>query len=209
MLNTFLTYRYTIQSMLQSDAAISSAAPPVDRVEPARGRVARTARLLTAAARRFLVISAIAFWLGGFTFYSGVAIPMGVEVLGSHRAVGFITQRVTNWLNVAGVAALTIFLWNLSLGRRSRGKWLQRTMFLTWAVMALIEVELLIMHPFLDRMLVTHPTRQILNPDRFDVLHQVYLISTTVQWTLGMIHVCCICLVWGASELTGGAAGPA
>src|SRR5689334_8725515 len=63
---------------------------------------ARTALTLLGAARRFIVISAIAFWLGGFTFYAGVAIPTGVEVLGTHKAVGFITQGVTRWLNVAG-----------------------------------------------------------------------------------------------------------
>ena len=187
--------------MLQSDPAI-----PIPQVLPEddapRGRrFARAARVLAAAFRRFLVVAVIAFWLGGFTFYSGVAIPMGVEVLGSHRAVGFITQRVTNWLNVAGVVALAIFLWNLLLARRETGIVVRRTLFGTWALMAVIEVQLIIMHPFLDRMLITQPTRQILNQDLFDLIHQVYLISTTVQWGLGMIHVCCICLVWGQREL--------
>src|SRR5438270_4855818 len=95
------------------------------------------------AVRRFLAIAALAFWLGWFTFYAGVAIPMGVEVLGTHRAVGFITERVTNWLNVAGVAALTIFLWNLLPGWRGRGKVLRWTLLVTWLVMAAIEIELI------------------------------------------------------------------
>ena len=79
------------------------------------------------ALRRFLVIAAIAFWLGGFTFYSGVAIPMGVEVLGGHRTVGFITERVTNWLNVSGAIALAILLWDMLAARSARGKVLRVT----------------------------------------------------------------------------------
>jgi len=145
--------------------------------------------------RRFLVIAAIAFWLGGFTFYSGVAIPMGVEVLGTHRAVGFITQRVTNWLNVAGVVALSIFLWNLLLGWRGRGKILRSTLLVTWLVMAAIEIELIALHPAMDHLLRTGP-RQILDEDRFDLLHHVYLISTSVQWVFGVLHVWCVAVVW-------------
>ena len=79
-------------------------------------------RGIAARCRTFLVVAAIAFWLGGFTFYAGVAIPMGVEVLGGHRTVGFITDGVTNWLNVAGVIALTIFAWNAWLGWRLYGR---------------------------------------------------------------------------------------
>ncbi|HSZ58857.1 MAG TPA: hypothetical protein VK797_24670 [Tepidisphaeraceae bacterium] len=146
--------------------------------------------------RRFLVISAIAFWLGGFTFYSGVAIPMGVEVLGTHRAVGFVTQRVTNWLNVAGVIALAIFAWNMALGWRGTGKILRNTLLLTWLLMVGIEIELIFLHPVMDRLLTIHPVREILDEDRFDLLHHVYLISTTAQWVFGMIHVWCICVLW-------------
>ena len=149
------------------------------------------------ALRRFLVIAAIAWWLGGFTFYSGVAIPMGVQVLGTHRAVGFITERVTNWLNFGGVIALTILLGNLLLSLRSRGKLVRYTMLITWLLMAGIEIELISLHPVMDRLLTTHPVRMILDEDRFTLLHHLYLISTSVQWLLGVIHVWCICLVWG------------
>ena len=186
-------------------------------------------RVYATAARRFLVIAAIAFWLGGFTFYSGVAIPMGVEVLGTHRAVGFITERVTNWLNVAGVVALIIFLWNLLLEwrgqtrhgfgdsvthpspgtpgegeegastmsrpRRGGAAILRWTLLATWIAMATIEIELIALHPAMDHLLRTGP-RQITNQDRFDLLHHVYLISTTVQWMFGVVHVWCVAVAW-------------
>jgi len=48
---------------------------------------------------RFLAASA---WASGsrFHFYGAVVIPLGEQVLGSHRPVGFITQEVSNWLNL-------------------------------------------------------------------------------------------------------------
>ena len=152
------------------------------------------------ALRRLIVIAAIAWWLGGFTFYSGVAIPMGVQVLGTHRAVGFITEHVTNWLNVGGVIALGILLWNLLLGWHDRGKALRYTLLITWIAMAAIEIELISVHPAMDRLITTHPVRMILDEDRFDLLHHVYLISTSVQWAIGVIHVWCICAAWTQSQ---------
>jgi hypothetical protein len=155
---------------------------------------------IASAGRRFLVIAAIAFWLGGFTFYAGVAIPMGVEVLGTHRAVGFITQRVTHWLNFAGVVALSIFLANIALGWRASSRVVRRILVISWIAMVAIEVELFIMHPMLDRLLITQPVRDILDVDRFDMLHRVYLISTTVQWGFGVVHVWGICLLWAGQS---------
>ena len=159
------------------------------------------------AARRFIVIAAIAWWLGGFTFYSGVAIPMGVQVLGTHRAVGFITEHVTNWLNVGGVIALGILFWNLSLVGPGRGKILRRTLLITWLAMAAIEIELIAIHPVMDRLIGfvvplpgASPVRTIFNEDRFTLLHHVYLISTTVQWLFGVVHVWCVSLAWSSTS---------
>ena len=159
------------------------------------------ARVWAGAARRFIVIAAIAFWLGGFTFYAGVAVPMGVEVLGTHKAVGFITQRVTYWLNIAGVVALSIFLLNILIGWRISGKHLKRMLLMTWIAMVAIEIELFIMHPFLDRLLTTQPVREILDVDRFDMLHRIYLISSSVQWFFGVLHVWGISLLWGKQKV--------
>lgn len=166
-----------------------------------RAGIAKRARAYGPAARRFVVIAVIAWWLGGFTFYAGVAVPVGMEVLGSHKIVGFVTQRVTNWLNVGGVIALAILLWNLALSWPASGKWARSTLLVTWLLMAGIEIELLAMHPAMDRLLVAQPRRMILDEPRFDRLHRVYLISSSVQWGLGLLHVWCACVAWAPARM--------
>jgi len=160
-------------------------------------RLAAVARAQFPAIRRFLVIAAIAFWMGGFTFYASIAVPTGVNVLGTHRAVGFITQQVTQRLNVAGVAALAVLLWNIISSRTPQRPALRRTLLVTWLLMTLIEIELILLHPAMDRLMITQPVRMILNEDRFELLHRIYLVSTTAQWFLGLVHVWCLCALWG------------
>src|ERR1700719_990965 len=89
-----------LMSHLMSPAPQEASVVPYAGPAPNAGRV-RPLRRYAPAVRRFIVIAAIAWWLGGFTFYSGVAIPMGVQVLGGHRTVGVITESVTNWREVA------------------------------------------------------------------------------------------------------------
>ena len=63
-----------------------------EREGPRRcGRLAGWARAL----RRFIVLVALCFWQGGFTFYAGVVVPVGTDVLGSSLKQGFVTRRVT------------------------------------------------------------------------------------------------------------------
>ena len=140
------------------------------------------------AVRRFLFIAAVAFWLGGFTFYSAVVIHTGIRVLGSHLRQGLVTQRVTDWLNLAGAIALLVLLWNMAAIWRARGRLLRFLLCITWLVMAVILVELVLLHPLLDRLLdTTH--RQILDSEKFDRLHHIYLMSSIVQWVAGLIHI--------------------
>ena len=141
--------------------------------------------------RRFLFITAVAFWLGGFTFYGSVVIPSGMKVLGGHVKQGFITQQVTGWLNISGAVALPILLWNTLAIWSTRGKWARWTLTATWIVMAMVQVELFLLHPALDRLLDPQ-AREVLDYDRFDMLHRIYLVSSTAQWAAGLLHV------WGA-----------
>jgi hypothetical protein len=62
--------------------------------------------------RRVLVLGALLFWQGGFTFYGAVVVHVGQDVLGSHRMQGFVTRRVTNYLNLAGAVALPLLAWD-------------------------------------------------------------------------------------------------
>src|SRR2546428_9021513 len=70
--------------------------------------------------RRFLVLAALMFWQGGFTFYAAVVVPVGQQVLGSDLEQGFITRQVTQWLNVAGAVALVPLAWDVLAAERRR-----------------------------------------------------------------------------------------
>jgi hypothetical protein len=158
----------------------------------ATGRLVRSIRnkFHDGTVRRFLFIQAVAFWIGGFTFYGSVVIPTGIKVLGGHVRQGFITQQVTGWLNLAGLVALPIILWNTLAIWSTRGRWTRWTLAATWAFMAAVQLELFLLHPALDRLLDQH-TREILDYDRFDLLHRIYLISSSIQWAAGILHVWC------------------
>src|SRR5207247_5841896 len=96
---------------------------PMSRTEQREWR--RHVRECAPITRRFLVIVALGFWLGGFAFYAGVVIHTGHRVFGGMRETGFLTQQVTGWLNVSGVAALTILFWNALANWKCQGDWLK------------------------------------------------------------------------------------
>src|SRR5207245_2308690 len=106
--------------------------------------------------RRFLVLAALMFWQGGFTFYASIVVPVGQQVfrehLGSPLGQGFITREVTSYLNLSGAVALALFAWDLLAVKdpsrlRSLGRWS------SWAVLLLLLVLLFVFHQMLDRQL--------------------------------------------------------
>ncbi|MCA9054512.1 MAG: hypothetical protein KDA75_11785 [Planctomycetaceae bacterium] len=117
-----------------------------------------------------------ACWWGGLTVYAAVVVPVGAAVLGSVEQ-GFVTQRVTNWLNVlAAVSLLTTARPVLMSGHRR----LQAS----WSIFALTLGALAGLHPVLDSLL-NADTCEVLDPERFYTLHQFYLWATTAQWLAG------------------------
>ena len=140
------------------------------------------------ALRRFGFFLIMAGWMGGFTFYAEVVIPVAAHVLGTERTVGFITQQVTGWLNLIGTAALLYCLWNLRVERRGLPAPLRSWLAWTWLAMALCQAGLFVTHHFLDGLL--QPAgRTIHDFDRFQVLHQMYLVFATVQWLAALLHI--------------------
>lgn len=143
--------------------------------------------------RRFVVLLALMFWQGGFLFYVSVVVPLGTQVLGSALRQGFITRKVTYWLNISGVIALGILALELWLCRdRSRGRNLGR--WLMWGLMAAAQGLLFPLHGYLDS-LMQEQGRIVLDPEAFYPAHRVYLWTHTVQWGCGLVLL--VLLVWG------------
>src|SRR5947209_13989523 len=130
--------------------------------------------------RRFLVLVALLFWQGGFTFYAAVVVPVGQDVLGSHKTQGFITRRVTNYLNLAGAAALLPLAWDAAAGTNVAGRW-RRVRWLAWLGMALALGLLAWLHGRLDALLDPGGLR-ILSRSAFRAQHRWYLWISTLQW---------------------------
>lgn len=123
---------------------------------------------------------ALAFWVGGFMFYSAVVIPLLHEDLGSIET-GYVTQRVTDYLNAAGAAALTIW-WLIALVERHRGPvGFRRARLGGLLVSTGLLAALVILHRVMDAHLETGSLRG------FYPLHRAYLIASTAQWVANLV----------------------
>lgn len=146
--------------------------------------------------RRFLMLCALGWWLGGLTFYTLTVIRAARQVTGSHARVGLITQKATIALNLIGAGALALMLWDaLSSGRAAR-KGVRWGLAASWSVAALAHAWLFILHGRLDRMLEAGP------PDRdtFHALHEVYLIGTTLEWFGALAFLLLALVAWKSAD---------
>jgi hypothetical protein len=151
--------------------------------------------------RRFCVLAAMMFWQGGFTFYAAVVVPVGADVLGTHLEQGFITQNVSNYLNLAGGVALLVLAWELATQvDPMRWRWWCRG--IAWGMMVATLAVLLWLHIRLDS-LVDPEQQIILDRDVFVPLHRLYLYVSTLQWLAGLAMLVLCLHLWGAREATG------
>lgn len=127
--------------------------------------------------RRILVVLALAMWIGGLTFYAGVVVPVGTEILGSVEQ-GFITQQVTGLLNLFAAGACVILMWDI-VRERSRAK------VVAYLVLLITQIGLFLLHPQLDALL--DPANRVVNEsETFYSWHRAYLWTTAVQWLAGL-----------------------
>jgi hypothetical protein len=144
--------------------------------------------------RRFLVLVALMFWQGGFTFYAAVVVPVGQSVLGSHLDQGFITREVTNYLNLAGAVALLLLAWDVAAAPPGRGGH-QRLRWLAWGGLAVTLVALCALHPRLDTLLDVE-NHNITDGRPFRSLHRTYLWVSTVQWAFAVAYTGLTLVAW-------------
>jgi hypothetical protein len=152
---------------------------------------------LMKVAWRFLVLMAFLFWQGGFLFYAAVVVPVGQEELGSHTAQGFITRKVTNHLNLAGVVALVFLGADVALPDRVRWRrWLRA---LAWLALAVLLGCLYWLHGRMDAVLDPEE-RGVLDPIAFRPYHRVYLWVSTIQWAFGLLYLLLMLGAWRAAD---------
>ena len=153
--------------------------------------------------RRLLVVSALMFWQGGFTFYAAVVVPVGQEVLGTHFKQGRITRRVTVYLNLAGAAALLPLAWDAAASA-DRAALLRRLRWLALGGMAAGLALLFWLRPQLDE-LIDLQMGYIPERKAFRVGHRWYLWISTVQWGLGVVYALLTLHAWRDGDRAAGA----
>lgn len=135
--------------------------------------------------RRFLVVAALMFWQGGFTFYASVVVPIGQAELGHFRQ-GLITRRVTNYLNLAGAVALVPLLWDAAVSRAHPTR--QRLRLASWLGMATALGVLAWMHGVMEG-LIDPESGRLFDRGLFRIQHRSYLWVSTAQWACAIVYL--------------------
>jgi hypothetical protein len=147
--------------------------------------------------RRTLVLAALMFWQGGFTFYAAVVVPIGQQLLHPPLSQGVITRRVTNYLNLAGAIALLPLLWDTAASGE-RSTWRRRLRSLTWAGLAATLGLLAWLHVRMDTLL--DDFSQPVDAAAFRTLHRVYLWVQTGQWVLALVYTVLALMAWRVED---------
>src|SRR4051794_2338355 len=98
---------------------------------------------------RWFALVGMSVWLGGFTFYSAVVLPILHDEMGSLES-GRVTGEVANSLNAIGAGAVAAW-WVLVWVERSVGeRWARRIRAGLLGVTTAILVGLAALHPVMD-----------------------------------------------------------
>jgi glycosyltransferase involved in cell wall biosynthesis len=118
----------------------------------------------------------LCLWWGGFTFYAGVVVPVGMRALGSHFLMGKITQEVTNYINFL---SLGLFIWLAYFLKKSPDS----SSILVKEILAftLIGSQLLLflLHKNMSEIIDNQSLSAI-----FYLYHRIYLIVSTCIWLM-------------------------
>ncbi len=140
--------------------------------------------------RRFVLLQLLMLWQGGFLFYALIVVPIGGDVLGSETTQGFITRRVTVWLNGFGGACLVAAIFDIR--RTSTLRILRQVV---WFLAVLMQIALVILHPRMDALL--DADLHIVNDTQaFYRLHAIYLSVSGVLWFAMLCSTIIMLLAW-------------
>jgi hypothetical protein len=144
--------------------------------------------------RRFLVLAALMFWQGGFTFYGAVVIPVGLHEIG--RLQSHVTGPVTGWLNLTGLVALALFACD-AFRPRDRTGWPGLLRRAAWLGMAATLGLLFVLHSLLAQAM--NAGTSFADP-HFQTLHRAYLWIGTVQWACGVVYAAGSLAAWRVED---------
>jgi hypothetical protein len=147
---------------------------------------------------RFLVLSALGLWLGGFSFYTGFVIPVGRRQVSSGR-FGFVTGEVTSVLNGIGLVVAVALLASLIFEWRQAGRLLRGGLAGTWVLYGVALVLVMALHAKLDAQM-DYRAHEVLGQESFEVLHERYELMATVQWAAALLHLGCLLARWTRKE---------
>lgn len=149
--------------------------------------------------RRFLVLVALMFWLGGFTFYAGVVVPIGQRVLG-RTAQSDVTRHVSIYLNLACAIALLPLAWDIAAADPSRKRRIAR-----WACWINVVLTLAALHWLHGELvaILDHPSGSGQDAG-FRFGHKAYLWISTYQWLAGVIYTVLMVQAWRAEDRLSG-----
>lgn len=147
--------------------------------------------------RRFWVFQSLLLWQGGFLFYAAIVVPIGTDIHGSFQQ-GLVTEQVTWYLNLIGLACLGFLLWEMVTSKGyplRRSRW---AIWYTWLVTLLILIGL---HEFLEPMIPSlYLEGNFEIYQKFLFYHGVYLWISTLQWILGIGYLLTILKAWSGNS---------
>lgn len=149
--------------------------------------------------RRFLLLVALAFSFGGFSFYAAVVVPVGSAVLDS-TSQGFVTRQVTHFLNAGQFVLLLILAWEIRAGNQTKAA--RRQLLILCGILSLCCTGLIIAHPWLDSLLDAEAF-SISHPEEFYFRHRVYLWVSSVQWLATLTLIWVLQASWQSPPATG------
>jgi len=146
---------------------------------------------------RWGVLASLMMWLGGFTFYTAIVVPLGTEQLGA-IGQGFITREVTRRINILASIALVVLLLDqcLTADPSRVRRW---TRLGLWLLMVAAQVGLFVLHGWLDSYLDPQ-TQHIEQRPTFYQWHRLYLWLHTGQWLVALVEIGLLLRAWRAAD---------
>jgi hypothetical protein len=144
--------------------------------------------------RRFVQVSALGLWLGGFAVYTSAVISIGHRHFPG-RSFGFVTAEVTSVLQILSLVAIALCAISLAC------EWRHLPIGYRWAFasVGLVMLGLLagsyLVHATLDAVLDAD-ARQIRDPERFDPLHERYELVASLHWGFGLLYLGILIASW-------------